>query len=84
MKNSKLLASVALAGVIMGAQVALADHHDEGAKEEQGKNSCKGKDKNSCGGQEKKKEGANACSGMNGCEGKEESHPAAPEKPKKP
>lgn len=92
MKKSKLLASVALAGMIMGAQVAVADHHEEGAKEEQGKNSCKGKNtcksekekntcktgKNSCKG--KKAEGANACSGSNGCDGKE--HPAAPEKPK--
>ncbi len=88
MKKSKLLASVALAGIIMGAQVALADNHEEGAKEEKGKNSCKGKEKNSCKGKKdknsckgkEKKEGSNQCSGANGCDGKE--HPAAPEKPK--
>jgi hypothetical protein len=84
MKKSKLLASVALASVIMGAQVALADHHEEGTKEEKGKNSCKGKEKNSCEGKSKMKAGSNQCSGMNGCDGKEHEHPAAPEKPKKP
>lgn len=79
MKKSKLLASVAVAGMILGAQVAKADHHEEeGAKEGKEKNSCKGKEKNSCKG--KKVEGKNACSGQNGCDGKE--HPAAPEKPK--
>ncbi len=78
MKKSKLLASVAIAGMILGAQVAKADHHEEEKKEEKGKNSCKGKEKNSCKG--KKADGANACSGANGCDGKE--HPAAPEKPK--
>ena len=78
MKKSKLLASVAIAGMILGAQVAKADHHEEGTKEEKGKNSCKGKDTNSCNG--KKAEGKNACSGANSCDGKE--HPAAPEKPK--
>lgn len=80
MKKSKLLASVAVAGMILGAQVALADHHEEGTKEEQGKNSCKGK--NGCEGKKdgKKAKGSNACSGANGCDGKE--HPAAPEKPK--
>lgn len=78
MKKSKLLASVAIAGMILGAQVAKADNHEEEKKEEKGKNSCKGKDKNSCKG--KKAEGSNACSGANGCDGK--THPAAPEKPK--
>ncbi len=54
MKNSKLLLSVAVAGLLAGAQGALADHHNEKKAEEgkagcQGKNSCKAKgEKHSC------------------------------------
>jgi hypothetical protein len=84
MKKSKLLASVALTGVILGAQVALANHHEEGTKEEKGKHSCNGKEKHSCEGKKMQKEGTNNCSGMNGCDGKmNKEHPAAPEHPKK-
>jgi hypothetical protein len=81
MKKSKLLASVALASMIVGSQVAVANHHEGDKKEEKEKNSCKGKDKNSCSG--KKAEGKNHCSGPNGCDGKMEEHPAAPAKPEK-
>ncbi|MFL5785382.1 MAG: hypothetical protein ACJ76H_12265 [Bacteriovoracaceae bacterium] len=83
MKKSKLLASVALASMIVGSQVALADHTKEHKAEEKEKNSCKGKEKNSCKGKEGKMEGKNACSGNNGCDGKMHEHPAAPAKPEK-
>lgn len=97
MKKSKLLASVAIAGMVVGAQVAKADHHkghkkgEKNSCESKEKNSCKGKEKNSCEGKEKnsctgkkeegKKEGKSACSGPHGCDGKMEEHPAAPSKP---
>ena len=90
MKKSKLLASVAIAGMVVGAQVAKADHHkghkkgEKNSCESKEKNSCKGKEKNSCTGKKeegKKVEGKSACSGPHGCDGKMEEHPAAPEKP---
>ena len=80
MKNSKFLVSCAVAGMLLGAQAALAEE----VKPEEGKNGCKGKDgkhqcksedgKASCKGKDAKKkvEGAHACSGPNGCDGKEE------------
>ncbi len=77
MKNSKFLVSCAVAGMLLGAQAALAEE----TKVEEGKNGCKGKDgKHKCKGEEeaktkdakKKVEGAHACSGPNGCDGKEE------------
>ena len=76
MKNSKLLMSVAVAGMLLGSQGALAHHHDEKKTEEgkagcQGKNSCKSKDgKHSC----KSKDGKNACKTAEGKkkDGKEE------------
>ena len=74
MKNSKLLVSCAVAGMLLGAQAAFADE----AKKEEGKNGCKGKDgKHKCKSEEgkdakKKVDGAHACSGPNGCDGKEE------------
>ena len=84
MKNKNFLMSVAVAGLLLGTQAALADHETESAEEGkngcQGKNSCKGQKaegKNSCHSKEgknsckgKKAEGANACSGANGCDGK--------------
>lgn len=84
MKKSQLLTSVALAGMILGAQVAMADHHEEKTKEEQGKNSCQGKEKNGCDGKnhcDGKTDGKSHCAGK--AEAKEHEHPAAPAKPAK-
>lgn len=80
MKKSNFIVSCAVAGLILGAQVAKADDAKAGeaAKTEEGKNGCKGEKKadgkNSCKGEKKveakKADGANACSGANGCDGK--------------
>ena len=73
MKNSKLLMSVAVAGMLLGSQVAFAHEHDE-KKTEEGKAGCQGKDKkdgkHSC----KSKDGKNACKTAEGKkkDGKEE------------
>jgi hypothetical protein len=87
MKNSKVLMSVAVAGLLLGAQAALAQEAAKPAAEE-GKNGCgsNGCGANGCKGkkEEKKKAGnscggANACSGPNGCDGKTEAaKPATP------
>jgi len=61
MKESKLLLSMAVAGMLLGAQTALADHHEEKAKE--GKNGCQGKD--SCKGKDKK-DGKHSCKSKDG------------------
>ncbi len=69
MKKS-LLVSCAVAGLILGSQAALADHHEE-KKNEEGKSGCKGKDakegKASCKGEAK--DGSHGC-GANGCQDK--------------
>ncbi|MFP5458929.1 MAG: hypothetical protein ACLGG7_09370 [Bacteriovoracia bacterium] len=59
MKNSKFLMSVAVAGMLVGSQAALADHHNE-KKAEEGKAGCSGKskdEKHSC----KSKDGKHSC-----------------------
>lgn len=50
MKKSSLLVSCAVAGLMLGSQAALADHHEEKGKEtKDGKAACKSKDgKASC------------------------------------
>lgn len=78
MKKKNLLVTCAVAGMLMGAQAAMA--HEEtteaSTKAAEGKNHCKGEGKNhcdgkhSCKGEKAKKDGANACSGANGCDGK--------------
>lgn len=82
MKKSHLLVSCAVAGLLMGSQAAMADHHEE-SKTKDGKAGCKGKDtckskdgKDTCHSKEgkascKTKDGKASC-GANGCDSKEE------------
>lgn len=72
MKKS-LLVSCAIAGLVLGSQAALANHHEK-KKDEEGKSGCKGKDakegKSGCNGKAAA-EGDHSC-GAAGCEGKKE------------
>jgi hypothetical protein len=92
MKKSKLLMSCAVAGLLLGAQTALAQDPEVQTTEEgkngcKGNNACKGKVKPASKKEEAKKEGAhscagaNACSGPNGCDGKAEAPATAPTNP---
>lgn len=77
MKNSKLLVSCAVAGMLLGSQAALADNHKKKDTADHGKGGCKGKDakeeKHTCKGAEAKKaDGKGGCNGKAGCEAKEE------------
>lgn len=81
MKKSHLLVSCAVAGLLLGSQAAMANHHEEGETkdgkasgkhEKDGKHSCEGKDgKHSCKGKEGKKDGKHSC-GANSCDSSEE------------
>lgn len=72
MKKSHLLVSCAVAGLLLGSQAALADHHEEegksGCKSKEGKEGCQGKDGKAS---DDKKKDAHSC-GANGCESKKE------------
>ncbi len=84
MKKSSLLATAAVAGLLLGSQAAFADHKPDhkAKKTTDGKSHCKD-GKHTC----KDHDGKAACDGKAGCDGKKEAAAPAVEAapaPKKP